>query len=346
MTVTRFNDHSIDLFDRYRGLEFHIHDRKILALRRHRNICHIYGHDALQKALQGKKEKILWVWFGDCIPGDLDTWQAISDQCQRQGRRLYMVSDSLGTDPGLPGIKFYLDAVWQGIYHVHDDRVLRNNPRERRFSCFVQRIDVVRQTWLYELHARGLLTQGWVSFLYKQLASDGGQSHLNLYHRLHESLKDNPLYDQCYRELQPQIPFVNIENVAEIEPYIETAKYGVSIDTYATKDRSLFRHATAQSMRLLQYPCLPLLFVQQNTVQEMRNLGLVVPDYHSVIDAMPVWQDRQDAILDILCQDSVDADNEQCLEWASHNRALFRGWRTTLEQTDYIDQLFASICED
>ena len=346
--MARFNDNKIDLFDRYRGLELHIHNRKILALRRHRNICHIYGHDALQKALQGKKEKILWVWFGDCIPGDLDAWQTISDQCQRQGRRLYMVSDSLGTDPNLPGIKFYLDPVWQGIYHVHDYRPLRENPRQQRFSCFVQRIDAVRQTWLYELHARGLLDHGWVSFLYKQLASDGNQSGLELYHRIHESLKNknNRLYDRCYQELQHHIPFVNIEHVEEIEPYIETAKYGVSIDTYATNDLSLFRHATAQSMRLLQYPCLPLLFVQQYTVREIRKLGLVVPDYHNVIDDAPTWQARQDAILDILVQNSVDEDAEQCLQWASHNRALFRGWRTTLEETDYIDQVFADICQD
>jgi hypothetical protein len=209
-------------------------------------------------------------------------------------------------------------------------------------------MDVVRQTWLYLLHHRGVLSRGQVSFLYRQCADSGDLTGKDLYHWIHQhsGLDSDPTFQRCYRELCDQIPYVSVRDVVRIEQTIEQSKYGLSIDTFATLDHNLFRHATAQSMRLLQFPCLPLLFLQAGTVRALRGLGLDIPQYHDSIDDLPDWQDRQQRILDILCHDTEDFDQAQAQRRALHNRELFAAWQRTLRHGQYLDKVLQSVCDD
>lgn len=347
--MSRFSDSSQDIFDFHRGIEKYVHEKKAKFLRNNIGIGNAYLTPAnLTAALDSDKEKILYFWFGDCLVGDMKFWQDISDICQYKNKKIYVITDSLGESLELPGIKFYLEPELQGVFLVNDYRPLVPNRQKKLFSCFVQRIESVRQSWLYFFNHYNLLDNCYISFLYKQCRDYSELSGPDLYHWIHQHFKLDQLehFQKAYIDLTDKIPYVNIDDFVHIEPYIENSKYGLSLDTYATSDNYIFKHATAQTMRLLQYPCLPLFFLQHGTIQCIKKLGLSIPDYLENIDSLETWQSRQRAILDVLINDPIELNQTECADRAYHNRNMFRSWQNTLSNTDYLENLFERIRND
>jgi hypothetical protein len=347
--MTRFGDNTTDLFQYHLGILDHVHDRIQFYLKNHSNIVYVNNIDQIGKIANvvqtSNEEKIVCSQFVDCIPGDLAHWQHISELCVQHSKKLYLISNSFVSDFDFPNITHYTDPVWHGVFLVNDHRPLLANQQTKLFSCFIQRVESIRQSWLYFLHHHDLLDRGYVSFLFKQLPDYSNLSGVELYHWIHQNfnLGDLAHFEQAYQQLKNTIPYVNVDDVKDIQIYLENSKYGLCLDTYATCDHWIFKHATTQAMRILQFSCEPLLFLQQGTIKHIKQLGLIVPDYHDDIDNLSSWQQRQQAILSKLIADStVESD----LDRVRHNRNLFRHWQNTLLQSDHIESVIDFISKD
>lgn len=344
--MTRFNDGTTDLFDFHRGILDYVHDQIQFYLKNHSNIVNVEQINNIDNVVQkSNKEKIVHFQFIDCIPGDLAYWQHINELCVQYGKKLYLISNSFVSDFDFPNITHYTAPVWHGVFLVNDHRPLLVNQQTKLFSCFIQRVESIRQSWLYFLHHYNLLDRGYVSFLFKQLPDYSNLSGVELYHWIHQNFNLGELthFEQAYQQLKNTIPYVNVDDVKDIQIYLENSKYGLCLDTYATCDHWIFKHATTQAMRILQFSCEPLLFLQQGTVKYIKNLGLIVPDYHDDIDNLTSWQQRQQAILSKLIADPIVKSD---LDRVQHNRNLFRHWQNTLLQSDHIESVIDSIAKD
>jgi hypothetical protein len=150
-----------------------------------------------------------------------------------------------------------------------------------------------------------------------------------------------PIFQQAYTALRPKVPFRNFEEIFDLTPYINDSKYSLVLETYATSPVSDAWFVGEKAIRALCFPTVPLLFMQSKAVQKLKTLGLEIP-YHEQIDHMP-WTDRQQKLLEILEQDSIDFDQKILYHICMHNRSVCATLQTHFHHPKFFDEFFTQV---
>lgn len=217
----------------------------------------------------------------------------------------------------------------------------KTSDKKRLYNCFMRRVDSVRQSWLYKLHNHNLLDQGYVSFLLLQLASYGATDNLFEYNHFNYGMDKVENLHTAFLSLKDRVPFKNFDSNDTLEHATLNSKYSLALETYAVDDN---RHAwlfTEKTLRSLQIPNLDLIFCQKNGYQLLSNLGFECTDYAGA-DHLP-WQQRQDALLDVLLHDKVHYDDKLERAKAAHNQEILLDWKTKVLSADFFDSYIDKI---
>ena len=122
------------------------------------------------------------------------------------------------------------------------------------------------------------------------------------------------------------------------------SKYSLALETYANEDDSLRYIVYEKTFRVLQTASVPLIFAQRGAIKKFRNLGFVIPDFLDSIDQLD-WVQRQQELLNILENDTVNESWATGRDRAVHNRELLQTWHTKINHPDFFDDLIEQILQ-
>jgi hypothetical protein len=285
--------------------------------------------------------RIVTMLFWDMLPAQAH-WIDLNRDLAQKGQTVTVVSDNFVSWPDLSHVRFRPCTEILGMAANYQDRSGEIKQPARLFSCFMQRADSVRQSWLYFLHHRGLIDQGYVSYLLLQKGRGmelTGQGVFDQIHRDHE-LGTIPHFESAYQSLRARVPFRNFDRDRDLVDLLIDSEFSICLETYATYDDFGAWCWTEKSLRDLQLSVSPLLFMQKHAGRKLADLGLDVPEYVLALDHLP-WIQRQTSILDLLTQGSLET-RQRAQQRALHNSAVLTAWLDTALDPDY----FADIVQE
>lgn len=300
----------------------------------------LFTHQVTSNLVKNSKQSVIvFMWLFDLIH-DYNFWKDINQTCQQHGKILMVVTDNILNFDKLSCVKFFSYPKLLGVTASYNDNLIVNTPT-KLYNCFIQRVDSVRQSWFYFLYQNNLLNQGYVSLLMKQLNNYSNLTGVELFDYIHSHYQLNalPHFEQAYQNTRSQIPFRNFEEINNLLPYILDSKYSVVLETYAMHDDQNQWCFTEKSLRAIQFPTIPLLFTQRGGIAVLKSLGLKINNATDRLDHL-TWQERQQQLLKILVDDSVDFDVELLYNQSQYNRHLLQTWKTEYSRPDFFDDFF------
>lgn len=330
-------------------LEIFSYDHKIFDSRRQKlfDRCVLISRSKNLKCVIGIPEfghldllgdKTVFIWQFDLLP-NIATLAKMDEYLSSTGRQIYIITDNTGPNLNLKNIRIFYKPQMMGVYKPTEELPNIVAPK-KLFNCFMQRIDSVRQTWFYFLHHYNLIDNGYVSFLLKQLTKYStltGQELFNYIHYNYE-LDKIPHFESAYQHWRTCVPFTNFDEKHNLPALYRDCKYSLVLETYATEDNNEFRVFNEKAIRVLQIPTLPLLFVQQNSIKLLIELGFQIGHHHSAFDHLP-WQQRQQHLLNILVEDSIAYDSNLLYNQAMYNRELVTKFSNQCDQLNFFDEI-------
>ena len=288
--------------------------------------------------------KIVQMWLRDLLP-PMEYWHEKNKQLQRLGVTMFVLTDNFINLRDLEFVKFYSDPTLHAVCGVYQDTLNVNQRPTKLYNCFIQRVESVRQSWFYFLYLKGLLEKGYVSFLLYQLADYSLLTGLELFDYIHHNyqLDQIPHFHQAYIELRDQVPYRNFLETLDLTPLIEDSKYSLVLDTFATDPATDRWLVTEKTIRAMCFPSIPLLFLQNHTVEKLKSIGFQI-DNHDKIDVAP-WPQRQQMLLDILEQDSIDFDDTAAYNRSMHNREICAKLQQQYHHATYFDEFFTQVLD-
>jgi len=165
-----------------------------------------------------------------------------------------------------------------------------NRPPYKLFSCFINRADYFRQSWLYQFIRQGIFDQGAVSYrleyrdedIPKEISSDPTLLFEHLF-------IGNEIFYNEHEFLKNCVPFATFDTT--LEQAIIDSKISLVIETYFDKT-----HGVAFSEKIFRNLLLPrpfLLFNNPGAVQHLRRCGFDVFDdivdhsYDDIVEGVP-----------------------------------------------------------
>lgn len=267
-------------------------------------------------------------------------WQIINQHLVSCNKQLLVCHDTLEEFESLSNIKFLTHRSLLGLKHFHVNREnIENKNPSRLFNCFMHRTEAVRQSWFYFLHNRGLLDQGYVSYLLYQFDSlvKGTDinllSKLELFTQIHTNfgLTDLPHFDKAYHELKDQVPYQNFVENGILQDKILNSKYSLVLDCFSVLDDWNCWFFTEKVARALMLPTIDLLFVQKGMLERLDRLGLVTYSSNLGIDHLP-WTERQIKLLDVLESDPAERNFQELNKSSAHNYNQFVNWFNSIDE--------------
>jgi hypothetical protein len=292
--------------------------------------------------LDGPYDKVLVLYTRELMPTQ-ERWADIDIQCADKGKMLYVISDVWGHMSDLPHIKFFLRPELSGVWSSFTAPARLSI--KKLFSCFVQRVESVRQSWFYFLSALGLLEQGYVSFWFDQLTKQHGATRQEVFENNHFDfgLDQLPHFQLAYQTLKNQVPYCNFQG--DIETLLAESKYSIVLETFATQDSHTAFACNEKTFRELQFGAQPLIFAQPGLLKALAQKGMWIPEYLMPVDQTPQWQARQRLLLDMLSQDTVNLSDHENLQRALHNRNTMQVWRDNYHKPQFFDEIFDQISQ-
>lgn len=274
-----------------------------------------------------------------------ERWVTLNQILKDSGKICFVVTDNYLEFEELEFVKFFSYPELLGITASYSDIDLQPTEPSKLYNCFIQRVDSVRLSWFYFLCDRNLLDKGYVSCLMKQMRnySNGltGKELLDYMH-YHYQLDQLPTFDKAYKSIRDQIPYQNFKEEKNLIPLILDSKYSLVLETDATSDGNGSWHFTEKSLRTLQLPSIPLLFVPAKGIGILKSLGLEFGDHLNYLDNL-TWHQRQIELVDFLVKDEVEFNWKELYNQCRHNRDLLESWRFKYEQPDFFDEFFTKV---
>lgn len=227
---------------------------------------------------------------------------------------------------------------WYGVYS--GSAVWETTIPTKKFNCFINRMDPIRQSWLYQLIRRGVFDQGLISFNMDisrhtigtqcgptdtpyQVFEQQFQQHLQIFHNEHNFIKS-------------QVPFRNFD--VSLDQAIMQTEFSIVLETYFDPDQVIT--VSEKIFRCLKLPRPWVIFAMKNTVAYLRDMGFDVLDDvvdHSY-DRVEHDIERQVKLLDqiqYMCERTLTpAEIKKCEQAAEHNHQLlnkmFSTWYTDM----------------
>lgn len=302
----------------------------------------IHKHDISHIPSQVKK--VVYLRIGDLIE-EYVNWVDFNDVCQKKQKIIFVITDNFYQYKDLSNIKFFAFTELNGVF-VADEEWNINPVKEKLYNCFINRVESVRQSWFYFLHHYNLLDRGYVSLLMNNLDSYSKYQGRELFDHIHSNygLDQLPHFEKAYQELKHKVPYQNFKEVNDLRPYIANSKYSLTLETCASHETNDKWHFSEKSMRVLQHPTIPILFVQNKGIELLKNLGFELYVDHSDIDNLP-WQQRQQELLNILINDPFDFNKDKAIEICLHNRQILHNMLSLAIKENYFDKFFDVINE-
>jgi hypothetical protein len=218
---------------------------------------------------------------------------------------------------------------WYGIYH--GAQVIKSSiPVEKKFNCFMNRMDSIRQSWLYLLIRRGVFDQGLISF-----RMDIGRHNVIDTPFFSAELSAQDVFTQQFQHYMPnfahehefiknQVPYKNFDG--SLRQAIMQTEFSLVLETYFDCNTNI--SLSEKIFRCLILPRPWLLFAVKNAVAHLRQIGFDVLDdlVNHDYDNIDFEIDRQTALLDqveLLCQRTLtDSQIQRCEQAAAHNQLL------------------------
>lgn len=290
-------------------------------------------------------DRIIFLQLFDMIP-PLQDWQNLSKRYAFTGQKVFVITDNVVDLPVLNNVYFISVPEFLGTTASYGTSWLEPVAQKKLYNCFMQRTDSVRQSWFYFLQQNNLLNQGHVSFLLKQLPNYSTLTGVDLFDFIHSNFKlgELPHFELAYRALRDFVPYRSFEETLDLLPYIMESKYSLILETYASSDGIGTWCWTEKSLRDLQLPITPLMFCQQGSFYCMKKLGFEIPDYGIDIDNL-TWQQRQQALLSLLLNDTLNESQTVKIERALHNRQLLLNWKKQYQSQEFFDAIFDQILD-
>ena len=253
----------------------------------------------------------------DWVGGD-----ACSPEKYRQGHRVLVTNNWIDPDQ-LDSSRYeqFLPS-WYGMYAGPVE--VEFTVPTTKFNCFINRMDPIRQSWLYQLIRRGIFDKGLVSFnmdISRHLTTD--TPHDVFKQQFQTQLK---IFQTEHDFIYSSVPYRNFDADASLDQVIMQTEFSIVLETYF--DRNEVITFSEKIFRCLKLPRPWLMFAMKKAVAYLRDLGFDVLDdvvdhgYDSVEFAI----ERQAAILDqcqIMCKRKLtDNDIKRCEQAAIHNQSL------------------------
>jgi hypothetical protein len=292
-----------------------------------------------------KKEKIVKLTVFELMAGSKELYE-LDKLCVQENKQIFYITDNLVDDSNLhlQSIKILSVTELFGMVSQFDIQLM-SNP-SKLYNCFIQRVDQVRQSWFYFLQHHDLLDKGYVSFLLYQIQSYSELEGLELYDFIHKKymMEKLPHFQQAYLDLRHNVPYRNFEENADLSVYLKDSKYCITLETYATEDLHIASCYTEKVQRALQFPSINLFFAQQNSLSKLKQIGFEIEDFMLEIDKHP-WIQRQQMILDILVNDSIEFSPKELYNRAMHNKNLNKKYKDEFSKGKFYNKIFDKVLE-
>jgi hypothetical protein len=290
-------------------------------------------------------DKIVMMWLFDLIPNQRH-WEQINNLCKQLNKSCFVITDNIIEFVDLEFVKFFSYPKLLGSTASYDQLLTELPTPTKLYNCFIQRVDAIRQSWFYFLHHHNLIDCGYVSLLMKQEITYSRHTGQELFDYNHHTYQMNqlPHFESAYQSWKDRVPFRNFKETNNLLPLIADSKYSLILETYATEDDSLRWCFTEKVLRDIQFPVIPLLFIQKGGIQKLKQLGFELGSHMDNIDNLS-WQDRQTQLLDILINDCVDFDRKQLYNQSRHNQELLESWKLEYQHTGFFDDFYNKVLE-
>jgi hypothetical protein len=339
-----YNQKEIDSFDQKFWRDERIRLYNLIQNFCARNNATFY-HSKLSKRLvtYSSHDTIVFMLLFDQIP-NFTFWNEINEVCQTAGKRVLVLCDNVIDSPALEFVEFFGYPKLLGVTASYTEPTFPADTHSRLYNCFIQRVDSVRQSWFYFLKHHNLLDQGYVSYLLKSTIEYSTLTGQELFDWIHTNYQLNglPKFEQAYQELKNLVPYRNFEERGNLIPEILNSKYSLILETYALDDDFGLWCFTEKSLRTLQFPTIPLLFMQRNSIKVLKSLGFEVGNHLDELDSKS-WHQRQQDLLTMLVEDSVDYRPQELYNQSLHNRQLLQTWKTEYQHPEFFDEFFNKV---
>lgn len=284
------------------------------------------------KSIDNKKSMEMMV--GDaCIP----------EHYRNQRQKVLLTNNWVSPDSLDSAVCEQLPVSWYAVYS--GDVAITDQLPDKDFNCFMNRMDVGRQGWLYLLVRRGMFERGYISFNMNTMFKDpngpggwsftaGGPNSLPVFDKNFEDYLTE--FRPEHEFIRPKVPYCNFDPNSQLYDIIMRSKFGIVLETYF--DRNDVLNFTEKIFRHLKLPRPWLLFSIQHGVKHLRNMGFDVLDDivdHSY-DEIEFNIARQSAILDQaakLCNLEYTPELIARLKTAAvHNQQLLSNFRDTFHK--------------
>ena len=300
-----------------------------------------YTHITPAEIQRSNKTKNILYWAD--IAYDPSHWVAINNACAKSGKYLHVITENFIDLDNLSNVTFTEHLELISLFAAYSSRITPQSAPSKLYNCFIQRVESVRQSWFYFLHLNELLDKGYVSFLLRQMTEYSALNGVELFDYIHNTynLGVLPHFQEAYQKLRSQVPYKNFIESFDLTPLIEDSKYSLVLETYATETDVGYWCFSEKAIRALLTPTIPLIFGQKHMISHFQRAGFII-NHHQDLDGLS-WQERQQALLTILKEDSINCSANEISDIVAHNRHTVSTFKSRLLQSNYFDKVFDCI---
>ena len=245
-----------------------------------------------------------------------------------------IVDDSYSNTTSILRVNNSFYGVYYYPYQIDDSKPNKN------FNCFINRMDVFRQSWLYQLVRRKLFDQGYISFNMDITRMPANQG-LTQQQAFEKQFQDYcSIFSPEHEQIKNYVPFKNFVDNGDLTNVVLDSKFSIVLETYFQNNIVTY---SEKIFRCLQLPRLWILFSHQYAVKHLRNMGFDLLDDivdHSRYDHIASDVERQIMLLDIieeLVTVNIDDHQQRLMQAAKHNQNMlkqfFNNWETDFDAT-------------
>jgi hypothetical protein len=218
-----------------------------------------------------------------------------------------------------------------GVYY-HPYQIYHHFP-SKDFNCFINRMDVFRQSWLYQLIRRKLFDQGYVSFNMDitRMPANQGLTQIEAFEKQYQEY--NSIFKKEHQQIKHQVPYKNFKDTGDLTNIVLDSKFSIILETYF--DNNNVVTFSEKIFRCLQLPRPWILFSHQHAVSHLRKMGFDLLDDivdHYKYDSIENAVERQVVILDIIEQlvsINIDSCQQRLIAAAQHNQSILKQFAET-----------------